>query len=100
MNINALSAGTSTPQAGGKENPGRIKEAAEQFEALLITTMLRAAKENESGGWMGGGEDQSLAPAVGMAEEQLASSMAKQGGLGLSKVILEQLQRLPKGVSA
>lgn len=79
--------------SGRKDDPAKIQEAAVQFEALLLTTLLRSAKGGESGGWTGSGEDQSLAPAVGMAEEQLAATIAHQGGLGLSKVIFEQLHR-------
>src|SRR5688500_11253478 len=94
-NIAALPPGTSQPAlTAGREDPQKIKEAAVQFEALMVTTLLRAAKEGGQGGWMGAGEeDQSLSPAVGMAEEQLAAAIARQGGMGLSKVILQHLEQ-------
>lgn len=86
MTISALSAGN-LAATDPKDDPAKVEEAAVQFEALLLTTLLRSAKGEES-------EDQSLAPAVGMAEEQLAAAIAHRGGLGLSKVILAQLQRI------
>jgi Rod binding domain-containing protein len=91
VTISPLSANTVSATTAPKDDPARIEEAAVQFEALLLTTLLRSAKGEESG-WAGGGEDQSLSPAVGMAEEHLAAAIAHQGGLGLSKVILAQLQ--------
>jgi Rod binding domain-containing protein len=76
-----------------KNLPGREaargRAAAEQFEGLLIAQMLRTVRESSSG-WLGG-EDQAGECATGLAEEQLAQSLAKAGGLGLSALIAKGL---------
>jgi len=73
-------------------SPERMHDAGQQFEALLIAQMLRTARESGSG-WLGTGEDQAGECAIGMAEEQLGEMLARAGGLGLSSLIEEGLQR-------
>jgi flagellar protein FlgJ len=77
---------TSAPSAADKNNPQRIREAASQFEALLIGQVLKSMHE-EGTGWLGTGEDQTASSAMGLADEYLAQSMSKGGGLGLAKSI-------------
>ena len=45
------------------------------------------------GGWLGSGEDSAGSCAGGFAEQQLALSMARQGGFGLADLISKGLQR-------
>lgn len=73
--------------------PGRVLDAARQFEALLLAQMLKSARESGSGGWLGGGEDQSAASMTELAEEQVAAMMAASGGLGLARMLAEGLNR-------
>ena len=40
------------PAAGDGRAPDKVRDAAQQFEALLIGQMLRAVRE--SGGWLPG----------------------------------------------
>ena len=86
MDINAI---TSTHHKA--PDTAQLQKAAQDFEALLIAGMLKSVREGESEGWMGTGSDQASASAIGMAEEQLAQSMAAQGGLGLAKMIVERM---------
>jgi len=74
-------------------SPGRIQEAARQFEALLITQLLRASRSSGGEGWLGTGEDQAASSAMEMAEEYFAQALASQGGLGLARMICEELSR-------
>ena len=76
-------------------NPSKIHEAAQQFEALLLAEMLRSA--HPSGGWLGGGEDGASDTAGGFAEEQLAVMMARQGGIGLARLVSDGLERAQSG---
>lgn len=71
------------------DTPAKIRDAAEQFEALLLGQILRAARQ--SGGWMGA-SDASSDCAIEYAEQQFASVMAKQGGLGLAALIAQGLE--------
>ena len=57
---------------------GRVRDAAEQFEALLLAQILRSAREGN-----GGSND----CATEFAEQQLAATLARSGGLGLGRLI-------------
>jgi Rod binding domain-containing protein len=73
--------------------PKDVRKAAEQFEALLIAQMLKTARGEQ--GWMGTGDDSTAESAMGLAEEQLASMLAAQGGLGLARLVGDGLEREP-----
>lgn len=74
-----------TLSVSSKDSPEKIRDAATQFESLLIGQILKAAHEDE--GWLGTGDDQSAGAAMGMADEYFAKAMAARGGLGLAKTI-------------
>lgn len=67
----------------------RTVEAAGQFEALLMAQILKSARQSGSG-WLGGG-DAASESATEYAEQQLASLLARGGGLGLARLIAEGL---------
>ena len=98
------SAGTHAVREGGvgspakQDSPGKILEAARQFESLLITQILRSARGSGEG-WMGSGGDSSSDCASGFAEEQLAAAMSKGGGLGLANIIAAGLEKAQDAVS-
>jgi len=77
------------------KNTAQIKGAAQQFESLMIAELLKSARPNgDSSSWLGAGEDdQAGQSAVDYAEQQLASLMAKSGGIGLSKFIESGLEK-------
>lgn len=64
--------------------------AAEEFEALLVAQILRAARESEAA-------DSSGAPLLEMAEDRLARVIAAQGGLGVGRLIREHLAARESG---
>ena len=64
--------------------------AARDFEALLIGQMLRSVRE-EGSGWLGTGDDDAGATAMGFGEEELAGAIAAGGGFGLAKIIASGL---------
>jgi flagellar protein FlgJ len=76
--------------ASNSRSPEKIREAATQFESLMIGQVLKTVHEDE-GGWLGTGEDQTASSAMGMADDFLAQSISKGGGLGLAKMIARQL---------
>jgi flagellar protein FlgJ len=82
------SAGAEAPSA----NTAKLKDSARQFEALMIGQMLKSARES-GGSWFGGGEDEASSTATGMAEEQLANTLAASGGLGLTSMVLKGLAK-------
>lgn len=85
--LNAVSS-TVLGAAREPDSPAKIRDAAQQFEALLLSQFLRAARQGN--GWMGGG-DASSDCALEYAEQQFAAVMAKQGGLGLADLIAQGL---------
>jgi Rod binding domain-containing protein len=81
-----------TPDLAGRNSPEKIHDAASQFEALLIGEVLKTA--HEGGGWLGAGEeDDTASTTMGMADQFLAQSMAKNGGLGLARMVAAGLAR-------
>ena len=72
--------------------PGKsLDEVASQFEGLLIGQFLKTAREADGGGWMGTDADEAGSSVVELAEQQLASALASQGGFGLAKLVKQGL---------
>jgi peptidoglycan hydrolase FlgJ len=93
-NIGALTPALSGAMSGKTKNsPEKIKDAAQQFEALMIGQMLKVSRGAGSSGWLGTGEDETGQISMDLAEQQLAVTMAKQGGFGLTKTIVRDLER-------
>src|SRR5580692_11390681 len=83
---------TASAGANPRDTPQKIKKAAKDFEALLIGQMLKSVRESSfGGGW--GTSDQSGDVALDMAEQQMAQLMASNGGLGLSHLISQGLEK-------
>lgn len=78
------------PDSDSGRDPAKIRDAAAQFESLLIAQVFKTIHEDE-GGWLGTGDDQSAGTAMSMADEYLAQSISKRGGLGLAQMIARQL---------
>jgi Rod binding domain-containing protein len=68
-----------------------VKEAAQQFEALFLQIMLKTMRETTAqDGLMDSDASRFF---TGMLDEQLAKNVSRQGGLGLAKMLEEQLSR-------
>ncbi|HWR49644.1 MAG TPA: hypothetical protein VN428_00955 [Bryobacteraceae bacterium] len=85
--------------SGNDSDPTKIREAAEQFEAVLIGQLLRSMRASESGGWLGTGEDAAGGSMMEIAEEHLAGVMAAQGGIGLANLVNQGIADAQKDVS-
>ena len=90
----------STPATGSHktDSPEKIKDAASQFEALLIGQILKAAHDESDQGGLGGDSDPASASAMDFATDYFARAMASKGGLGLSNMIVAGLT--PKGTAS
>jgi peptidoglycan hydrolase FlgJ len=77
--------------AAKSDTPEKVRDAAQQFEALLMGQILRSARQSGSG-WLGGAEDSSAECATDYAEQQFAAVLAQQGGLGLAQMIAKGLE--------
>ena len=87
------SAGVEAPP---RNDPARARDAASQFEALLIGQLMKSARESSSGWLSDGDDDQAGSTATEMAEEHFAQTLARQGGLGLARMVVSGLEAKPK----
>jgi len=85
--MDALSA--LTPATVAPAMPTKVEGAAKQFEALLIAQMLRTARENTED------EDSTASTMLDVADQQFSQVLANNGGLGLAKLIVNGLDRVP-----
>lgn len=84
-------------QAPGEVKPRNEREAAEQFEALLIAQLLKSAREsNGEDGWLGTGEDKTSETIAEYAEQQVAQMLSSSGGFGLAELIARGLRPTPQ----
>ena len=79
------------PSVHGADNPTKIKDAARQFEALLIGQMLKSMRDSE-GGWLGTGDDEASSSAMEYAQEMFAQSLSANGGLGMASLVMKGLK--------
>jgi Rod binding domain-containing protein len=70
-------------------DPTKMKDTAQQFEALLISQMMKSARESSAGGWGGDSGDKAGESMMDMAEQQLSQLLAAGGGLGLAKLVIQ-----------
>ncbi len=83
------------PGSAHPEDPAKIREAASQFEALLLAQLLKAVQEAESQGWLGTSGEEAGGLMLEVGQEYLAQALASQGGLGLANLVVEGLSRTP-----
>ena len=68
----------------------KIESAAKEFEAMMISQMLKAAHAAGGSSWSGD-EDDANSTLTDMGEQQLAQALASGGGLGLAKMVVAGL---------
>ena len=73
------------------DDPAKVRDAAKQFEALLIGQMMKSMHDSE-GGWLGTGDDESGSAAMEYGQEIFAQAMAAGGGLGLANLVAAGLR--------
>lgn len=68
----------------------KLKDAASQFEAMLVTQMMQSARASGDGSWAGSesGQDSTM---VELGEQQFAQALAASGGLGIAKMVVKGL---------
>jgi Rod binding domain-containing protein len=90
--LGAQSSNFSQPGTNRRDDPSKVHHAAQQFESLLISQILKGAHD-DSEGWLGTGDDQAANSAMGIAEEQFAQAISARGGLGLASLIEKGLTK-------
>ena len=71
----------------------KLVKAAQEFEAILLSTWLEKLQESYAGG------DDSMDPAHGtlasMGTQAIASALAARGGIGIARMLLQHLPSHP-----
>ncbi len=93
---NSFQPALAAPAVKSGDSPQKVKDAAQQFEGLLLAQVLQQA--HQEGGWLDSGDPAGSA-ATGFAEQQLAAAIAHNGGLGLAAIIASGLERRESGPS-
>lgn len=92
QNTSLLPATLSSIGSGSHGKPVNVKEAATQFEGMLIGEMLHSVHDSNSGSLDGDEESDSESDTIySMAADQFAQLMAKQGGFGVAKLLTQGL---------
>jgi Rod binding domain-containing protein len=73
--------------------PTKIEDAARQFESILIAQMLRSGRESASAMGEEDESDSGGSTMLEVAEQQFAQMLARQGGLGLARLVTAGLER-------
>jgi len=71
------------------DTPEKLRQAATQFESLMIGQILHSVRESS------GTEDSDSTNSsyMDMAEQQFASALAARGGLGIANMVVAQSER-------
>ncbi len=80
-------------QRAAHAEPGALKEAAAQFDALFIGMMLKSARAASLG--KGIFDSEASSQYLELMDDQVALELARKGGLGFGKLLLEQVT--PRG---
>lgn len=88
--VSRIESGDSAARSERPAEPG-IREAARDFEGLLIASMLKSIRESASAD--SSDSDQAGAVALEMADEQMSKVLAQNGGLGLARILTEGLSK-------
>ena len=99
--INNLLIQPINPSAAGKESgakkidEGKLKKACEDFESIFISKMLKVMRETiPKSGLLDGGSQQDT--YLSLFDEELSKSMAKRGGIGLGKILYQNIMNQGK----
>ena len=91
MQITALQA--STQRSAPDPGQAKLTRAASDFEALLIAQMLRSARESTASDADESDGAATNSSLVEMSEQQLAQTLANNGGLGVAKIVIAGLSK-------
>ena len=78
--------------------PTKIEDAARQFESILIAQMLRSGRESASGIGEEDESDSGGSTMLEVAEQQFAQMLSRQGGIGLTQMVVAGLKRAENNI--
>lgn len=93
----AQNSATQIPTTLSSQQVARIQKAAQDFEAMALGQMLAPMFETvdaSKGAFGGGSGEQAWQP---MMVTEIGKQMAKSGGVGLARPVMEQMLRMQEG---
>lgn len=72
-----------------KDPKGAAKEAASQFEALLMGTMLKTMRQTK----FDDEQDSDMDTYRGMLDQQMVQSLSRAGGMGIANLVYKQIAK-------
>jgi peptidoglycan hydrolase FlgJ len=80
-----------TLTAASAQPPSKLKNAAEEFEAMLLQEMLKPLRSKEDN-WSGDEKSDSASDTIsGFGCEAVAKAISARGGLGIAKQVIRQV---------
>jgi Rod binding domain-containing protein len=90
MESQSVAAGLKPGLSPGRLEEQKLKEVAQEFEAILIAAMLKDAQQSEHAGPLAGGLSHDLYQQL--FTDGIAKAIARSGGIGLGKMLERQLR--------
>lgn len=91
---------TFSPLEGGnhrKIDEKRLEKACQEFESILIHQMMKAMRQTvTTTGFMTEEKERKIFQAL--FDEEISKVISKRGGLGIGKMLYQQLQQRGRGV--
>lgn len=95
-----LAPSPATARSPAPQTPAQVSKAAEEFEAMALGQLLAPMFDtvDSSRGLFGGGEGEAAFKPMMVAE--MAKALARAGGIGLAKPVMEQMLRMQEARDA
>jgi Rod binding domain-containing protein len=76
----------------GKVDEKRLEKACQEFESLFIHQMMKTMRQTvPRTGFMGEGKERNIFQAL--FDEEISKAISKRGGMGLGKMLYQQMQK-------
>jgi flagellar protein FlgJ len=90
---NSITQPSLSTSSAKKDSPAKIRQAATDFEALLLTQMMKSARETSGSDTDGADESEENSTMIELGEQQFAQALASSGGLGIAKMVITGLAK-------
>lgn len=90
MELNKVSVGTHAAQRPTQRDERKLKEVAQEFEAILVASLLKDVQPSGHAGVFGSGVSRDLYQQLFI--DEMAKTIARSGGIGLGKMLERQLR--------
>lgn len=94
MEISDVSSGRHPAQQTAKSVEQKLKETTQEFEAILIASLLKDAQPSAQAGPFAGGLSHDLYQQLFV--DEVAKAIARSGGIGVGKMLERQLRGIAR----